>query len=222
MRGDWRFRQPGRQVSPGNGHGLLATVLDADPELANMARQGQGDGDAATRYAQSILPEMERRLGVHRARRVQPRNFAVFPNMWLGLRMAHPRGPLATEVWSFEVFDKDAPDEIKENVLRRAPQNGAGHPAGTHAQDDMDNWRNVTEQGKSATGRKQWQNLSMGLSLEARNNAFNGRTSDRFCSEINQRSYYTRWQEMMNAESWADISIDPITATFEGSATFKG
>jgi phenylpropionate dioxygenase-like ring-hydroxylating dioxygenase large terminal subunit len=222
MRGDLRFRQPGRQVSPGNGHGLLATVLDADPELANMARQGQGDGDAATRYAQSILPEMERRLGVHRARRVQPRNFAVFPNMWLGLRMAHPRGPLATEVWSFEVFDKDAPDEIKENVLRRAPQNGAGHPAGTHAQDDMDNWRNVTEQGKSATGRKQWQNLSMGLSLEARNNAFNGRTSDRFCSEINQRSYYTRWQEMMNAESWADISIDPITATFEGSATFKG
>jgi hypothetical protein len=41
-------------------------------------------------------------------------------------------------------------------------------------------------------------------------------------SEINQRSYYTRWEEFMNARSWKDISIDPITAKFEGTATFKG
>jgi hypothetical protein len=37
-----------------------------------------------------------------------------------------------------------------------------------------------------------------------------------------QRGIYRRWQEMMNAESWADIHIDPITAKFEGLATMQG
>ena len=46
--------------------------------------------------------------------------------------------------------------------------------------------------------------------------------SERYISENNQRNFYARWQEFMNAESWADIHIDPITAPFEGTATMKG
>jgi len=41
-------------------------------------------------------------------------------------------------------------------------------------------------------------------------------------SEVGQRGFYNRWQEFMNAESWKDIHVDPITAKFEGTATFHG
>ena len=41
-------------------------------------------------------------------------------------------------------------------------------------------------------------------------------------SENNQRLFYQRWEEFMNAESWADISIDPIKARFDGTATMQG
>ena len=49
-----------------------------------------------------------------------------------------------------------------------------------------------------------------------------GIVAERFFSESNQRHMYARWQEFMNAKSWADIHIDPITAKFEGTATMKG
>jgi hypothetical protein len=46
--------------------------------------------------------------------------------------------------------------------------------------------------------------------------------SERYISENNQRYFYLRWQEFMNARSWADIHLDPITARFEGTATMRG
>ena len=52
--------------------------------------------------------------------------------------------------------------------------------------------------------------------------SYAGLVSERYISENNQRNFYARWQEFMNAESWADIHIDPMTAQFEGTATMKG
>ena len=49
-----------------------------------------------------------------------------------------------------------------------------------------------------------------------------GQVSDEYISEHNQRGFYVRWEEFMNAESWSDIPIDPITANFEGSAQMQG
>ena len=46
--------------------------------------------------------------------------------------------------------------------------------------------------------------------------------SERYISENNQRLFYQRWEEFMNAESWAEIPIAPITARFEGTATIRG
>lgn len=43
--------------------------------------------------------------------------------------------------------------------------------------------------------------------------------SERYISENNQRHFYRPWQSFMNAESWDDISIDPITAPFEDTAS---
>jgi len=49
-----------------------------------------------------------------------------------------------------------------------------------------------------------------------------GLVSERYISENNQRLFYRRWEEFMNAESWADIPIASITARFEGTATIRG
>ena len=50
---------------------------------------------------------------------------------------------------------------------------------------------------------------------------FPGLVSERYISENNQRNFYRRWQEFMNAESWKDVPIEPITAKFEGTATMQ-
>ena len=209
----------------GNGHGGHVTVLK-EPTTSDPAASGERDTShrAAVRRAhrQAMAPQSTRRLGEFRATRVQLGHWAVFPNFFLGLRLALPRGPLKTEVWSFEHYDKDAPEELKHEIRLQAVQNGAGHPGGTHAQDDMDNWRNVTGGGLSPIARRSRQDLSMAIRHSTHKEEAPGDVVPYAFGERNQLWYYGRWQEFMNAESWADIHIDPITAKFEGTATIKG
>ena len=49
-----------------------------------------------------------------------------------------------------------------------------------------------------------------------------GLVSERYISENNQRLFYRRWEEFMNAESWAGIPLDLIKARFDGTATMQG
>jgi len=86
----------------------------------------------------------------------------------------------------------------------------------------MDNWRGVTEASLSPLARKYTQDLSMGVGHSGSHVDYPGLVSERYISEHNQRHFYHRWEAFMNAESWADIPIDPITAPFEGTATMKG
>ena len=110
-------------------------------------------------------------------------------------------------------------DEIKSDIRKRATQSGANILSGMTMQDDMDNWRNVTDSGRTPFGRTIRQNLSMGIGHHDSDLGFPGVTvSGRPVAEVGQRGYYIRWQEFMNARNWADIHIDPITAQFEGSA----
>ena len=94
-------------------------------------------------------------------------------------------------------------------------------PSGMLEQDDMDNWRNASSAGRSVQGRKYRQDISMGVGHDVEDPRLPGISSPNNMAELPQRSMYLRWQEMMNAESWTDISVDKITATFEGSATMK-
>ena len=171
-------------------------------------------------YHEATMPEVERRLGTFRARRVQLGNHSIFPNGILGLRLALPRGPLKTEFWHFVALERDAPEEIKRAIrIGSQANNGA---AGMFEQDDVDNWRQVTEASTSRIGRRHPQDLSMGLGHAGPHSDYPGLVSERYISENNQRLFYRRWEEFMNAESWADIPLDPITAHFDGTATMRG
>jgi hypothetical protein len=171
-------------------------------------------------YHNATLPEVERRLGMFRAHKIQLGNHSLFPNGVLGFRLALPRGPQRTEFWHFVLLEKDAPEAIK-HVLRIGSQanNGA---AGLFEQDDIDNWRQVTTASRSPVARQYAQELSMGVGHMGAHPDYPGLVSERYISENNQRHFYRRWQEFMNAECWSDIPLEPMTARFEGSATMQG
>ena len=112
------------------------------------------------------------------------------------------------------------PEDL-QRVIRIGSQanNGA---AGMFEQDDVDNWRQVTGASTSRLGRRHPQDLSMGIGHAGLHPDYPGFVSERYISENNQRLFYRRWEEFMNAESWADIPLDPITARFDGTATMHG
>jgi phenylpropionate dioxygenase-like ring-hydroxylating dioxygenase large terminal subunit len=202
-----------------NGHQLTFRVLDQDAPRPTHGYTRENAKDFE-RWNSESMTEAERRLGAYRAHRVQLGNHSLFPNGVLGFRLALPRGPLKTEFWHFNIVEKDAP-EVVQNALRvgGAQNNGA---SGLFEQDDIDNWRNVTQASMSHVARKHAADLSMGVGHVYRHDDWPGQISERYISENNQRNYYMRWMDFMNADSWADIPLDPMVGRYEGDGSFEG
>lgn len=198
-----------------NGHGLTVREI-SDDTPRDRAGQTNENRHIFLNFHRETMPEVENRLGHLRAHNVELMNHSIFPNGVLGFRLALPRGPLMTEFWHFVLVDKDAPPEVIEGTRRGSAGNNG--PAGLFEQDDIDNWRSVTESAKSQVARNIPQDLSMGAGRYNSHLTYPGQVSDEYISEHNQRGFYTRWEEFMNASSWDDIPIDPISASFEGSA----
>jgi hypothetical protein len=203
-----------------NGHSLTARILEREDDPRQFHGVSQENRPLFEAYYRATLPEAEQRLGSFRARRVHLGNHSLFPNGVLGFRLAHPRGPLQTEFWHFVLLEKDMPPELKR-ALRMGLGNNNG-VSGLFEQDDMDNWRGVTQASLSPIARRYAHHLSMGVGHEGQHADFPGLVSERYISENNQRHFYRRWEAFMNAESWSDIPIDPIAAPFEGTATMQG
>jgi phenylpropionate dioxygenase-like ring-hydroxylating dioxygenase large terminal subunit len=212
------FKSPNKHLFV-NGHSLTLTIYDKEnPIDQNQTSRGLGFTGSLTQ--QELASEVEKRLGQFRTNNFRLRNHSLFPNGVLGFRLALPRGPFKTEFWHFGFYEKDAtPERIKEATTGSARGTGI---AGLNEQDDMDNWKQVTLAGMTPKARSILQNLSMGMGHNGAQTGFPGDLAESFISENNQRHFYLRWQEFMNAKSWADIKIDPITAQFEGTATMSG
>ena len=205
-----------------NGHALTTQELGDEDEDSPRYFHGvtQDNVQQFRDWQREALEHVEERLGGYRARKLNLTNHSLFPNGVLGLRLALPRGPLMTEFWHFVVYEADAP-EVIATALRTGHGNNNG-AAGLFEQDDIDNWRQVSLSAVSPIARKHAQNLSMGVGRVNHGSKLPGEVSERYISENNQRNFYRRWEEFMNAESWADIPLDPITAKFEGTATIHG
>jgi len=202
-----------------NGHGLTFRIRDANAPRPIRRGVTTENRPIFEEWDQRSEEEAIKRLGFDRAKRLAMGNHSIFPNHVLGFRLALPRGPFKTEFWHFALVAKDAPDEVKHATENSSAQfNGA---SGIFEQDDMDNWCQVTEASKLTIGRKYPAVLSMGAGHAGKTEEWPGQVSERYISENNQRGYYQRWQEFMNADSWADIHVDPITVKFEGTAGFN-
>ena len=133
-----------------NGHSLTMRFLERDDQARQTHGINPSNREMFEDYYRGTLDEAERRLGALRARKLQLGNHSLFPNGVLGFRLAHPRGPLETEFWHFVLYEKDMPRELK-TALRRGSANYNG-VTGVFEQDDMDNWRGVTQSGLEQGG----------------------------------------------------------------------
>ena len=198
--GDFRLKQKagGAMVSPGNGHCFITAGADdvVDPPVQEILD-----------YEEEIRPELEKRLGP-RYRIVKPIVGTVFPNFSLlratshTFRLWQPQGPDQIQVWEAAYVDKAASPEVKE-AFRLAALRGFG-PSGTFEQDDMDNWQECTRTSRGVVTRRNSLNLQMGLGHEGFNEELGAWASDHKVSESNQRAFYRRWAQLMNADSWAE------------------
>jgi hypothetical protein len=214
-----QFQSPNKHLFI-NGHSLTMRFLERPDQARQMHGVTQDNRAMFEEYYRATQSEAERRLGAVRASQLQLGNHSLFPNGVLGLRLAHPRGPLETEFWHFVVVEKDMPNELKR-ALRMGSGNYNG-VTGLFEQDDMDNWRSVTRSSRTPVARKYSQDLSMGIGRAGSDLDFPGVVSERYTSENNQRNFYRRWQEFMNAKDWREIPIEPITAEFGGTAEMNG
>ena len=211
------FNSPSKHLFV-NGHSVTFRLEENDEP-----RRNHGVTEALMpvfrEYHRTTMPEAERRLGWLRAHKIQMSNHSLFPHGVLGFRLALPRGPLKTEFWHFVVVEKDLPQVAKDSLRIWSKNNG---PTGIVEMDDLDNWIQMTGSGRTPMARKHRHQVSMGVGHAGPHPEYAGQVSERYVSENNQRNFYGRWQEFMNAESWKDIPIEPITAKFEGTATLKG
>ena len=196
----------------GNGHGLNLSGGAVDSVNKVGFRS-----PLLREYMWEHRAELEKRLGEVRKRYTLSRpgiNVNVFPNLAsinTGFRVWHPRGPDKTEVWAYSFADKDAPKEVKDAM--RAELFQTFGPAGNFEQDDMNNFGQSTSIAKSLVARKVVMNLQLGFNHDHLLEELPGviGTSP---GEANQRAFYARWAEVMDAPSWSAIKLDTRSPAF--------
>jgi hypothetical protein len=144
----------------------------------------------------------------------------VFPNLSFhgqqprAIFTWHPNGPTEMEVWKWYLVDADAPDNVKD-VLRRYYLRYAG-PGGFTEQDDMENWTYATSASTGIEALRYPYNYQMGMGYEQRVPEIDGALFTRQVTEQNQRIFYERWSQFMDADSWDDLQGAP-TQTSSGT-----
>ena len=135
----------------------------------------------------------------------------IFPNMSFGagptsfcIAVWHPHGARSTEIWRWYIVDKDLPPAVRD-AWRKEQINYSG-PAGGVEKDDMENWGYATEASNGTIARRYRYNYSQGMGHEGENAAFPGaKAFDYFINEQNQRGFYKRWAELMDAQDWDEL-----------------
>ncbi len=188
----------GRNVALPHGHGGTFRLYPKDDTDGRLPGESTLRGvPGVGEYLASVQDEAEERLGDVR-KRVKIATCTTFPNFSLlgsnfTFRVAHPRGPMKSEVWSWVFVDRDAPTEVKD-AMRKFFSLTFG-PGGIFEQDDGENWEGVTY-GASGVGTRDHA-FHYGAGLDAgRHPELPGTVSTAY-SEHTQRGMYRRWHDLM-------------------------
>ena len=186
-------------ISLTNGHG----VITAHPDTSTRPPVPE-----VSEYEERTRAEAGQRLGP-RATLLQATVSTVFPNFSIlranadCFRVWHPRGPESTVVYQWTFVDKAAPPEVKAAHRLIAVQ-GVG-PAGAFEVDDADNFQEATATRRGVVAKRYPMNLQMGLGHERFDENVQGWASSYIYSETNQRAFYKRWAQLMDARGWNDL-----------------
>lgn len=188
-----------------NGHGWEFN----DSFLGNAATMGDRE---LLRYMRSRRDAITARLGEFRANMWgSVASATIFPNFsflpgYFTFRTFQPKGPDRTEIHAWTLVPKSMPDDIKDRFRRGSMRTFS--PSGILEMDDGENWEHSTAANAGYVTRNQ--RLCYAMSPEGRldDPALPGTVHAGQLSDANQRLFYKRWAEMMDAQSWADIPFD--------------
>ncbi len=160
-------------------------------------------------YVEQNRPDVVNRLGEVRGKKLygSETHIGIFPNLQViqglnFLRVVHPRGPGAFEVWTFAMVDKNMPTDAKE-VIEKNVRSTFG-PAGLLEGDDGDFTEAITHSAAGYATRKLKGWLGMGQGRKVPWDG-PGEASPGLVNELCQRSFYEQWQRTMMAASVHDI-----------------
>lgn len=185
----------GGQASDPHGHGAGWFLTDDAESWGNATLPA-----ALRDYLARTRADAAERLDAARAQ-MEGHN-TVFPNFSFltpecpTVRVWHPRGPGAMEVWSWTYVPADAPAEIKDGLRRLVALQFSA--SGLFEQDDGDNWAAIQANLAGAQVRKQPFNfqLGMGSSTAPDPSVYAGRLGP-VMGEMASREFFRWWRDLM-------------------------
>ena len=192
-----RWAKDGFHITAGNGHGVMIGAPASRFIFAEELRPA---------FAQHLTADQ---LGVLEQMAHMPGT--VFPNLSFlisamtlkGEFVSHtelflwqPKGPESIDVYSWFLVEKQAPPRWRE-LSRQAFIISFG-PSGMLAQDDTENWTQITRNARGPVAGRLGLSYEMGLGRQVRadfpgpGDVYEGKYS-----EINARAYYQRWVQLV-------------------------
>ncbi len=192
-------------VSFPEGHTMGVTIPSEDAPNWGDTRLWEQTPEVRD-YLREKYEIRKQRLGKLASLSVGP---AIFPNEgWIEriVRIMHPQGPLATEIWTYFFVDRDAPQVVKTAIADHYER--LYGPGGMTQQDDMENWYNLTIASKGPMART----LPLNYQLFRSTPPIHGPTEfglpglfTPIYSDENHRRFYRRWAEFMEARDWDEL-----------------
>jgi 3-phenylpropionate/trans-cinnamate dioxygenase alpha subunit len=207
----------GMSVAGLNGNSVLAS-LDGISGYAFYPEPA-----LALKYLNENRAKVVARLGKFRGEQLwgSQLNMTVFPSLQFlpGLnwfRVYHPKGPGKIEMWTWALVEKNMPDELKQQILDNVLLTFG--PAGLFDNDDGDNLAACTSQSRGWRTAQMPVYTNMAIGHSGKRAGLPGDIASGIVSEHNQRYFYRRWQEHMQAKAWAEVpqyNLNPLEAKDE-------
>jgi len=189
----------GFAMVPKPGHSASLRLMPEDAPLEEQAwgieGVSAGMDPELLRYLLDVQREAASRLGPLRSR-IKGLTMGIYPNLnfiWSNhtLRVSHPRGPERTELWSWSILPKDAPDTVKR-ALRDQYLFALG-PGGIVEQEDSEAWAQQLIGSRSDFPDDRPYFYGLGAGEEGPHPDLPGIASGLF-NEYYARAFYQRWR----------------------------
>lgn len=187
-----------------NGHGW---EFNQDV-VGNCASLGDRE---LVKYLYAIQPEVAQRYDEFRSKMIGSiSSCTLFPNTSFlagqnTFRTWHPRGPDEIELHTWTFVNKSASSEIKERWRRGGMLTFS--PSGVFEMDDGENWEYCTKSNAGFVTRQQDLYIGLGMDTKIQDSPLPGNVYQGQVNEANQRAFYQRWQDLMQADSWPDVPV---------------
>jgi ethylbenzene dioxygenase alpha subunit len=189
-----------------NGHGWEFN----DSYYGNAATMGDKE---IMRYMKSRREIITARLGTFRANMWgSVASATIFPNFsflpgYFTFRVFQPKGPLKTEIHAWTLVPKNMPQEIKDRFRRGSMRTFS--PSGILEMDDGENWEHSTRANAGYVTRHQNLCYSMAPEGQLHDDSLPGVVHSGQLSDANQRAFYKKWAELMDAPDWGSVGFEP-------------